>query len=81
MPVSARFFATLAGYLQDERPETATAKVFVVLKGSATRSAAESAGLDEIIRGASRRSQVAVTCHQLRRALAALDIPTSGGHQ
>lgn len=66
VPVSARFFATLADYLHNERPETTTAKVFVVLKGPRRGQPLSSAGLDEIIRGASRRSQVAVTCHQLR---------------
>ena len=66
VPVSPRFFATLADYLHNERPATPSSKVFVVLKGPRRGQPLSSAGLDEIIRGAGRRSGVAVTCHQLR---------------
>lgn len=66
VPVSNKFFATLATYLDHERPVTDTSQVFVVLKGPRRTQPLSSAGLDEIIRGASRRSGVAVTCHQLR---------------
>lgn len=66
VPVSATFFATVADYLRDERPPTDTSRVFVVLKGPRRGQPLSSAGMDEIIRGASRRSNVAVTCHQFR---------------
>lgn len=66
VPVSGKFFATLANYLDHERPETSTTKVFVVLKGPRRGQALTTGGLDEIIRGASRRSGIAVTCHQFR---------------
>ncbi len=66
VPVSGRFFATLADYLDHERPPTETMRVFVVMKGPRRGQPLTAAGLDEIFRGATRRSGVAVTCHQLR---------------
>jgi integrase/recombinase XerD len=68
IPMSARFFTTLASYLDHERPtDVSTDAVFVVLKGP-TRGAPLSAfGLDEIMRGARRRAGLTrASCHQLR---------------
>ena len=68
VPVSSRFFASLADYLNQERPpETATEQVFVVLKGPRRGRPLTAAGLDEIIDGARRRAGIEhLTCHQLR---------------
>ncbi len=68
VPVSARFFATLGRYLDDERPPTAaTDRVFVVLKGPRRGQPLSAAGLDEIMVGAKARAGLAqATCHQLR---------------
>ena len=68
VPVSPRFFTTLAGYLDLERPGTAsTDRVFVVLKGQRRGLPLSAAGLDEIIAGARRRAGIEhLTCHQLR---------------
>jgi integrase/recombinase XerD len=68
VPVSPRFFTTLAGYLELERPETAsTDRVFVVLKGQRRGLPLSAAGLDEIVAGARRRAGIEhLTCHQLR---------------
>ena len=53
VPVSPRFFTTLASYLELERPGTAsTDRVFVVLKGQRRGWPLSAAGLDEIIAGA-----------------------------
>ncbi len=67
VPISPRFFATLATYLSDERPECSTKRVFVVLKGPRRGMPLSSAGIDEIIKGARTRAGLGrVTCHQLR---------------
>ena len=68
VPVSPRFFTTLADYLELERPETApTDQVFVVLKGQRRGRPLSAAGLDEIIAGARCRAGIEhLTCHQLR---------------
>jgi integrase/recombinase XerD len=68
VPVSARFFATLAAYLTHERPATATTEqVFVVLKGPRRGQPLSVDGLDEIVRGARARAGIGcLTCHQLR---------------
>jgi len=68
VPVSPRFFTTLADYLELERPDTAsTDQVFVVLKGQRRGEPLSAAGLDEIIAGARKRAGIAhLTCHQLR---------------
>ena len=53
VPVSARFFTTLASYLDIERPRGAeTDRVFVVLKGPRRGRPLTAAGLDEIVSGA-----------------------------
>jgi site-specific recombinase XerD len=67
VPVSARFFATLAAYLREERPPAASDTVFLVLKGTRRGQPLTAAGLVEIIRGARQRGGlVHVTCHELR---------------
>ena len=68
VPVSARFFTSLADYLEIERPSTAsTDRVFVALKGPRRGQPLSAAGLDEIITGARRRAGIEhLTCHQLR---------------
>lgn len=67
VPVSGRFFETLASYLEAERPETESEALFVVLKGPRRGGPLSAAGLDEILRGARARAGLGpITCHQLR---------------
>lgn len=68
VPISNRFFTALAAYLDEERPaDSATDRVFVVLKGQRRGQPLSAAGLDEIVAGARRRAGIAsLTCHQLR---------------
>jgi site-specific recombinase XerD len=67
VPVSARFFASLGDYLDQERPQTSTDRVFVVLKGPRRGEPLSAAGLDEILDGARGRAGLTqATCHQLR---------------
>ena len=68
VPVSTRFFTTLATYLEVERPRTSkTDRVFVVLKGQRRGQPLSAAGLDEIVSGARTRAGLErLTCHQLR---------------
>lgn len=67
VPVSNRFFTSVADYLELERPRTSSMRVFVVLKGQRRGEPLTAAGLDEIIRGARRRAGIEqLTCHQLR---------------
>lgn len=68
VPVSARFFSTVAAYYDTERPRTCgTDRVFVVLKGPTRGQPLTAAGLDEIVDGASKRAGLRrLTCHQLR---------------
>lgn len=68
IPVSKRFFATVADYLETERPRTSsTSHVFIVLKGPRRGQPLSAAGLDEIISGARQRAGIErLTCHQLR---------------
>ena len=57
VPVSSRFFVTLAAYLDTERPEEAsTDQVFVVLKGPNRGGPLTARGLDEVLRGARHRA-------------------------
>jgi integrase/recombinase XerD len=68
VPVSQTFFATVARYLDQERPSDAeTDRLFVALKGP-TRGAGFSAeGLDEMLANArARAGLVHGTCHELR---------------
>jgi site-specific recombinase XerD len=68
IPVSGRFFAAVAAYLDTERPPgLRTDRVFVALKGPRRGKPLSAAGLDEILDGARRRAGLArATCHQLR---------------
>jgi len=68
IPVSGRFFVSLAAYLDAERPvEAGTDHVFVVLKGPRRGRALSAAGLDQILDSArARAGLVQATCHQLR---------------
>jgi integrase len=68
VPVSNRFFSSVADYLETERPQPCpTDRVFVVLKGPRRGRPLTAAGLDEIIAGARRRAGIErLTCHQLR---------------
>jgi integrase len=65
--VSRRFFSALANYLDQQRPETDTDRVFVVLKGPRRGQPLSAAGLDEVMAGARRRAGLSHgTCHELR---------------
>jgi integrase/recombinase XerD len=68
VPVSSRFFAAVAAYLDAERPaDTETDRVFVVLKGPNRGKPLSAKGLDEVLVGARRRAGLAhATCHELR---------------
>jgi integrase/recombinase XerD len=68
IPISDRFFGSVARYLDNERPADATTDaVFVVLKGPRRGSPLSAAGLDEIMRGARGRAGLAhASCHELR---------------
>ena len=68
VPVSSRFFAVVAAYLDAERPaDTETDRVFVVLKGPNRGKPLSAKGLDEVLVGARRRAGLAhATCHELR---------------
>ncbi len=68
MPISPRFFASLARYLDMERPaDSGSDRVFLVLKGPNRGHPLSSSGLDEIIRGSRQRAGIDhLTCHQLR---------------
>ena len=57
IPISGRFFGTVADYLDDERPADAgTDRVFVVLKGPRRGQPLSASGLDEVVAGARRRA-------------------------
>ncbi|MDY7091099.1 MAG: tyrosine-type recombinase/integrase [Actinomycetota bacterium] len=68
IPVSGRFFASVAAYLDAERPPGIdTDRLFVVLKGPRRGRPLSVAGLDQILESARQRAGLAkVTCHQLR---------------
>ncbi|WP_203737802.1 tyrosine-type recombinase/integrase [Actinoplanes italicus] len=68
IPVSGRFFASVAAYLDAERPPgIATDRLFVVLKGPRRGRPLSAAGLDQILDSARQRAGLSkVTCHQLR---------------
>ena len=68
IPVSSRFFAAVAAYLDTERPAGAdTDRVFVVLKGPTRGRPLSVRGLDEVLAGARRRAGLThATCHELR---------------
>ena len=68
IPISARFFAAVAAYLDTERPQRVdTDRVFVVLKGPNLGNPLSAKGLDEVLAGARRRAGLThATCHELR---------------
>jgi site-specific recombinase XerD len=68
VPVSARFFAAVAAYLDVERPaDSTTDRVFVVLKGPTRGNPLSVRGLDVMLVGAKRRAGLShATCHELR---------------
>jgi integrase/recombinase XerD len=68
VPVSSRFFTSVAAYLNSERPSgTDTDRVFVVLKGPNRGKPLSVRGLDEMLAGAKRRAGLShATCHELR---------------
>ena len=67
-PVSPTFFASVADYLECERPIDATTdRLFVVLKGPRRGMPLSSEGLDEVMAAARKRAGLAHgTCHELR---------------
>jgi site-specific recombinase XerD len=68
IPVSGRFFASVAAYLDAERPPGSdTDRLFVVRKGPHRGRPLSAAGLDQILDSARQRAGLTkVTCHQLR---------------
>lgn len=68
VPMSSRFFTSVAAYLDAERPRTSTTdRVFVVLKGQRRGQPLSAAGLDQILESARDRAGLAhATCHELR---------------
>lgn len=68
VPVSNRFFRSVAAYLNPERPaSTTTERLFVVLKGPRRGQPLQEDGLDEIIHYTARRVGLRhCTCHALR---------------
>jgi site-specific recombinase XerD len=68
IPVSGRFFAAAAAYLDAERPPgTGTDRVFLVLKGPRRGQPLSAKGTDEVLAAARRRAGLEhATCHQLR---------------
>jgi integrase/recombinase XerD len=59
IPVSGRFFAAVAAYLDAERPPGATTdRVFVVLKGPRRGQPLSATGMEEIAGLAHRRRQI-----------------------
>jgi integrase/recombinase XerD len=67
IPVSQRFFDELARYLAEERPETSSDHLFVVLKADRRGRPLSASGLDQIVDAARRRAGLRkLTCHQLR---------------
>jgi integrase len=67
VPVSNRFFVSLADYFEHERPDTDTDRVFVVLRGPTRGGPLTPAGVDQVLSGARDRAGLEhATCHQLR---------------
>ena len=68
VPVSQTFFATVARYLNDERPaQASTDRVFVALKGRTRGGPLSAEGLDEMLANARARAGLTHgTCHELR---------------
>lgn len=68
VPISGRFFAEVAAYLDGERPAgTPTDQLFVVMKGPHRGQGLTPRGLDQIITAARQRAGLDHgTCHELR---------------
>jgi integrase/recombinase XerD len=68
VPVSGRFFAAVAAYLDAERPPSAgTDRVFVVLKGPRRGQPLTAKGVEVVLAAARRRAGLDhATCHELR---------------
>ncbi len=67
VPISRRFFSSIGAYLDAERPDTDTDRLFVVLKGPNRGKPLSADGLDEIMAGARGRARLKhATCHELR---------------
>jgi hypothetical protein len=68
VPLSPTFFATVARYMNEERPaETTSDSLFVSLKGQHRGQPLSTPGLDEIVRAARKRAGLSHgTCHELR---------------
>jgi integrase/recombinase XerD len=68
IPLSPTFFATVARYMDHERPtETTNDALFVALKGERRGHPLSVPGLDQIIRAARERAGLSHgTCHELR---------------
>jgi len=68
IPVSGRFFAAVAAYLDAERPPgAATDRVFVVLKGPRRGQPLSAKGVEVVLSAARRRAGLDhATCHELR---------------
>jgi integrase/recombinase XerD len=68
VPLSPTFFATVARYLDHERPaETTSGALFVALKGARRGQPLSVPGLDQIVRAARERAGLSHgTCHELR---------------
>jgi integrase/recombinase XerD len=68
VPLSPTFFATVARYMDHERPvETVTDSLFVALKGPRRGQPLSVPGLDQIMRAARERAVLSHgTCHELR---------------
>ena len=66
IPVSGRFFAAVAAYLDAERPPGSD-QVFVVLQGPHRGQPLTAKGMDVVLAAARRRAGLAhATCHELR---------------
>jgi integrase/recombinase XerD len=80
IPMSSRFFSSLARYLDEERPaEASNDAVFVVLKGPRRSEPLSAYGLDEVLRGARQRAGLSHgTCHEAAPHLP--DASAGGGH-
>jgi integrase/recombinase XerD len=67
VPVSSRFFTSLADYLELERPDSDSDRVFLVLRGPRRGHPLSAAGVDQVLSGARDRAGLdRATCHQLR---------------
>ena len=68
VPLSPTFFATVARYMDHERPaETTSDALFVALKGERRGHPLSVPGLDQIVRAARQRAGLSHgTCHELR---------------